>query len=116
MGHLIVSCPERRKEQEMASSMSAYFVDTCSDVAWNLKSHKYLLRGKVDGKPVRMLVDTGCDRCRASKVGHSRQSQGSVCLWRYSFLSFGACGAREKWCCKDKQAWHQSFRKVSVYW
>ena len=62
-GHLMFSCPEREKKaDETANPKQAYFSEVCPDVAWNTDSHKYLGRGKVDGKAVRMLVDTGCDR------------------------------------------------------
>ena len=51
-GHLSYSCPNKK----------ALFAGACQDVAWNEDSYKYLRRGTVDGRPVQMLVDTGCDR------------------------------------------------------
>ena len=29
---------------------------------WDASSHKYLRHGILNGKPVQILVDTGCDR------------------------------------------------------
>ncbi len=40
----------------------ALLAEACEDAAWNADSHKILKRGKVDGRSVQMLVDTGCDR------------------------------------------------------
>ena len=78
-GHLMFSCPEREKNVNTESATSkptsgSYFSKACTDIAWNTESHKYLGRGKVDGRPVRMLVDTGCDRTmvRASIVQESK--------------------------------------------
>ena len=50
----------------------------CDEVAWNARSRKYLRHGTLEGRLVRILVDTGCDRTMisagqvpSSKVDHS---------------------------------------------
>ena len=35
-------------------------------MAWDASSHKYLRRGTLNGRPVQMLLDTGCDRTMVS--------------------------------------------------
>ena len=62
-GHLSYSCPNKRvTELKEGQNWKGLFAGACEDVAWNEDSQKYLKRGTVDGKPVQMLVDTGCDR------------------------------------------------------
>ena len=55
-GHLMYSCPERQREDRKPVLSGT----GCQEVAWNKESQKYLRRGTLDGRPVQMLIDTGC--------------------------------------------------------
>ena len=56
----------------------ALFGGTCRDVAVNEDSVKYLRKGTVDGKPVQMLIDTGCDRTIVSADMVRREKMSSA--------------------------------------
>ena len=45
-----------------AGAGRALFASDCDEVAWNKQSQKYLRRGNLDGRPVQMLIDTGCNQ------------------------------------------------------
>lgn len=60
-GHLMFSCPSRD-----SARTQAMFAGEQHEVAWNSESQKHLCRGHIDGRPVRMLVDTGCDMTMVS--------------------------------------------------
>lgn len=79
-GHLMYSCPDRKSDGETARPRDTMFSRVCPDVAWNTDSHKYLKKGKVDGRSVRMLVDTGCDRTmvRASAVNEDKHDYNNT--------------------------------------
>ena len=64
-GHLMYNCPNRR-ENESSGATRALYAKTCDEVAWNVESHKYLRRGTLEGRPVQMLVDTGCEMSMVS--------------------------------------------------
>ena len=53
-GHLMYSCPARNE------SKGNFFSKNHPEVAWNPGSKKFLRHGKLNGKPVQMLIDTGC--------------------------------------------------------
>ena len=76
-GHLLQTCPERRTSAASGSS-KALLSEACEEVAWDASSHKYLRRGTLNGRPVQMLVDTGCDRTMVSAklVKTSRVDKG----------------------------------------
>lgn len=72
----------------------ALFGDVCKDVAWNAESHKCLQEDTVDGRPVRILFDRGCNCTTAtllvvmkSKVSLENKLTNFVCSWRYVPLS-----------------------------
>lgn len=57
-GHLM--CPKRKETQQTGSNRPALFGNACDRVAWNVDSEKYLRRGKLEGRSVQMLIDSGC--------------------------------------------------------
>ena len=52
------SCPERQG-QDIKPVLSG---KGCDEIAWNKRSQKFLRRGTLNGKPVQMLIDTGCTK------------------------------------------------------
>ena len=79
-GHIAVNCPSRGESSTATRTMKGLYAasDRCNEVAWNARSRKYLHRGTLEGWPVRILIDTGCDRTMistgqvpSSKVDHS---------------------------------------------
>ena len=50
------SCPERQREDRKPVLSGT----GCQEVAWNKESQKYLKKDTLDGRPVQMLIDTGC--------------------------------------------------------
>ena len=58
-GHLMYNCPERQVKPALSGVR-------CDEVAWNKGSQKYLRRGRLNGKPVQMLIDTGCTKTMVS--------------------------------------------------
>ena len=77
-GHLMYSCPERQgKDIKPALSGKG-----CNEIAWNKGSQKFLRRGMLNGKPVQMLIDTGCtktmvsaDYLPADRLDHSNKER-----------------------------------------
>ena len=65
-GHLMYSCPNKQKTSPPEATQG-FFGDACGEVAWNANSEKFLRRGTLDGTPVQMLIDTGCDRTMVSQ-------------------------------------------------
>ena len=61
-GHLMYSCPER----QVQVTKPALSGTSCQEIAWNKGSQKYLRRGTLDGRPVQMLIDTGCTKTMVS--------------------------------------------------
>ena len=61
-GHLMYSCPERQG-QDTKPALSG---KGCDEIAWNKGSQKFLRRGSLNGKPVQMLIDTGCTKTMVS--------------------------------------------------
>ena len=59
------NCPNRRGN-EASGATRALYAKKCDEVAWNVDSHKYLRRGTLEGRPVQMLVDTGCEMTMVS--------------------------------------------------
>ncbi len=57
--------------QEKGDSRQALFANTCKEVAWNEDSMKYLRRGKLEGRPTQMLIDSGCSMSMVSADGIS---------------------------------------------
>ena len=58
------NCPNRRPPMD-AGAGRAFFaikINDCDEVAWNEQSRKYLWRGNLDGCPVQMLINTGCNQ------------------------------------------------------
>ena len=77
-GHLMQNCPLNRNRPPTASgNPRALLAQSCDDVAWNTHSHKYLRPGTLDGRPVQMLIDTGCDKTMVSAtlVDHTTVDQ-----------------------------------------
>ena len=77
-GHLMYSCPERQG-QDIKSALSG---KGCNEIAWNKGSQKFLRRGMLNGKPVQMLIDTGCtktmvsaDYLPADRLDHSNKER-----------------------------------------
>ena len=72
------SCPERQgRDTKPALSGKG-----CNEIAWNKESKKFLQRGMLNGKPVQMLIDTGCtktmvsvDYLSADCLDHSNQER-----------------------------------------
>ena len=64
-GNLMYNCPNR-KGSDATGATRALYTKTCDEVAWNVESHKYLRRGTLEGQPVQMLVDTGCEMTMVS--------------------------------------------------
>ena len=60
-GHMMYNCPYK-KETSTSARPQALYGGSCREVAWNEQSYKYLRRGRLDGRSVQMLVDTGADR------------------------------------------------------
>ena len=60
-GHMMYNCPYK-KEASTPARPKALYGGSCQEVAWNEQSYKYLRRGRLDGRSVHMLVDTGSDR------------------------------------------------------
>ena len=60
-GHIMYNCPKRGKPTTSGTS-KALLASDCDEVAWNAESQKYLRRGTLDGRPVQMLIDTGCNQ------------------------------------------------------
>ena len=56
------SCPERQG-QDIRPALSG---KGCNEIAWNKGSLKFLRRGMLNGKPVQMLIDTGCTKTMVS--------------------------------------------------
>ena len=52
------SCPEPQG-QDIKPVLSG---KGCDEIAWNKRSQKFLRRGTLNGKPVQMLIDTGCTK------------------------------------------------------
>ncbi|XP_064389549.1 uncharacterized protein LOC135337548 [Halichondria panicea] len=65
-GHLKYNCPKRSLSQGKADSKPAFNGKACEDVAWPKGTEKYLKWGKVGGKSVQMLLDSGCSRTMVS--------------------------------------------------
>ena len=61
-GHLMYSCPERRRSDSKPVLSGAGF----QEVVWNKESQKYLRRGILNGRSVQMLIDTGCTNTMVS--------------------------------------------------
>ena len=62
-GHLMYSCPDHQRREQTNAGLSG---KACDEVAWNKESQKYLRRGMLNGKPVQMLIDTGCTKTMVS--------------------------------------------------
>ena len=60
-GHLMYNCPNRASPSTSAAPKPAFMGKTCTEMAWDAGSTKYLRRGYINGKVTQMLVDTGCD-------------------------------------------------------
>ena len=56
------SCPEYQRED----TRPALSGKGCNEIAWNKGSQKFLRRGMLNGKPVQMLIDTGCTKTMIS--------------------------------------------------
>lgn len=59
-GHITVNCPNR-EGPTAAGAPKGLHSRACDEVTWNAQSQKYLRRGRLDGRRVQMLMDTGCD-------------------------------------------------------
>ena len=106
-GHLSYSCPNKHSPDTPGQSHKALFGEACKDVAWNKESQKYIQDGTVDGRPVKMLVDTGCTRTivastvvRKSKVTPKNKVpilcvHGDTCLYPTARVKL-MCGNWEK--------------------
>ena len=57
------SCPDHQGREQTNAGLSG---KACDEVAWNKESQKYLRRGMLNGKPVQMLIDTGCTKTMVS--------------------------------------------------
>ncbi len=73
------NCPNRKEPTETAVPKNTLYGGVCREIAWNRDSDKYLRWGKVDKKPIQMLIDTGCDttmvrsdQLHPSKVDNTR--------------------------------------------
>ena len=60
-GHIAVNCPTREVSgaSGVAKGLSAR---ACDEIAWNAESRKFVRRGKLDGRCLQILLDTGCDQ------------------------------------------------------
>ncbi len=58
--HLMFNCPNRKPLKQSGAEKSNLYAGTCTEIAWNLESDKFVRSGTLQGRPVRMLVDTGC--------------------------------------------------------
>ena len=58
------SCPQRQGQDTRPALSSK----GCNEIAWNKGSQKFLRRGiaMLNGKPVQMLIDTGCTKTMVS--------------------------------------------------
>ena len=56
------NCPDRQAH-EFKPVLSGV---SCDEVVWNRGSQRCLHRGTLNGKPVQMLIDTGCTKIMAS--------------------------------------------------
>ena len=54
------NCPNRKPLKQSGAEKSNLYAGTCTEIAWNLESDKFVRSGTLQGRPVRMLVDTGC--------------------------------------------------------
>jgi len=61
--NLVYSCPDRQGCEQTNAGLSG---KVCDEVTWNKESQKYLQHGKLIGKPVQMLIDTGCTKTMVS--------------------------------------------------
>ena len=57
------TCPDHQGCEQTNAGLSGM---ACDEVAWNKESQKYLHRGMLNGKPVQMLIDTGCTKTMVS--------------------------------------------------
>ena len=74
------NCPKRGKPATSGTS-KALLASDCDEVAWNVESQKYLQRGTLDGRPVQILIDTGCNQTVVSAslvAGAKTHSQRKV--------------------------------------
>ena len=53
------NCPNRREPIAKGSSRPNLYAGICTEMAWNTDSDKYVRRGRLNGNPVRLLLDTG---------------------------------------------------------
>ena len=60
--HLMYSCPEH----QWRDTKPALSGKGCNEIAWNKGNQKLLQRGMLNGKPVQMLIDTGCTKTMVS--------------------------------------------------
>jgi predicted aspartyl protease len=60
-GHLMRNCPLNQSGTASGGVPKALMAQSCTNVAWNTRGHKYLRRGTLDGRPVQILIDTGGD-------------------------------------------------------
>ena len=51
--------PNRREPIAKGSSRPNLYAGICTEMAWNTDSDKYVRRGRLNGNPVRLLLDTG---------------------------------------------------------
>ena len=58
-GHLMYSC----QGQDTRPALSG---KGCNEIAWNKWSQKFLRRGMLNGKPLQMLIDSGCTKTMVS--------------------------------------------------
>ena len=58
--------PKRNEMKPKAPGKPAFYGDACQEVAWTEESEKSLKRGLLEGKPVQVLIDTGCSRTMVS--------------------------------------------------
>ena len=79
-GHMMYNCPYK-KESSTVARPKALYGGTCREVAWNEQSYKYIRRGRLDGRSVQMLVDTGADRTMvAADCVNSAKVEGNDCV------------------------------------
>ena len=67
-GHIAVNCPSCGESSTATRTTKGLYAAAghCDEVAWNARSRKYLRCGTLEGCPVRILVDTACDRTMIS--------------------------------------------------
>ena len=53
------NCPNRREPITKGSSRPNLYAGTYTEMAWNTDSDKYVRKGRLNGNPVRLLLDTG---------------------------------------------------------